>query len=274
MSMQGLHAVPDPSLGHWLAPRLSGAFGAVGLSVPRGYAAYARLLHPVDPQPATEPTTWAGVCARTGRTAHALMQWESITTPAPGVVKLPLSGEGRWDEVQVELGCLAPPALAALLQVLARFTTDPDDPRAYHHALWDGWGWLTGATALVVAFSDGPAPRPPAPVRPPLPEVVQDALNADRLSLPGREYLLFNGPLHAALGMGDQVTDDWFLPQSPNLLWPADRSWCLASEIDFDSTLIGGSVELIEAVLAHPGLEAWAVHEDDDLSAFADHLNT
>ncbi|WP_432489147.1 hypothetical protein [Kineococcus sp. SYSU DK018] len=274
MSMEDLHAVPDPSVGDWLAPRLSGDFGAVGWTVPRGYAAYARVLHPVNPEPAAEPTTWAGVCARTGRTAHALMQWESITTPAPGTVGLPLSGEGRWDEVQVERGCLAPQALSPLLDVLAPFTADHDGPQACHHALWEGWGWLAGTNTLVVAFRDGPGPHPRTPVWTELPEVVEDALNAPRLSLPGREYLLFAGPLHAALGMGDRVTDDWFLPQSPNLLWPADRSWCLASEIDFDSTLIGGPAELIAAVLAAPGLEAWPVDEDDDLSAFADHLNT
>ena len=103
--------------------------------------------------------------------------------------------------------------------------------------------------------------------------MIEDALNAPRLSLPGRDHLLFTGPLLTALDMGDQVTDDWFDPQSPNLLWPADRSWCVASEIDFDSTLIAGPVQLIEAVLAAPALEAWEVHEDDDLSAVADHLN-
>lgn len=103
--------------------------------------------------------------------------------------------------------------------------------------------------------------------------MIEDALNAPRLSLPGRNHLLFTGPLLTALDMGDQVTDDWFDPQSPNLLWPADRSWCVASEIDVDSTLVAGPVEMVEAVLAASALEAWAVHEDDDLSAFADHLN-
>jgi hypothetical protein len=35
--------------------------------------------------------------------------------------------------------------------------------------------------------------------------------------------------------MGHQVTDDWFAPRSPSLLWPGDRSWCVATEIDVDS---------------------------------------
>ncbi|MCI2237229.1 hypothetical protein MO973_04100 [Paenibacillus sp. TRM 82003] len=274
MSMEGLQAAADPAVGDWIAPRLCGDFGAVCRTVPRGYPAYARILHPVEPDAGDQagPTTWAGVCARTGRTPHALMQWEAITTPAPpprSGREVVLSREGRWDEVQVRRGILLPQALGPLLDVLAPFTGEQD----CHHALWEGWGWLTGGSAFLT-FSSAGGPQSPAPPRAATPDVLEQALNASRLSLPGREYLLFTGPLHAALGMGDQVTDDWFDPQSPNLLWPADRSWCLATEIDFDSTLIAGPVDLIDAVLAAPALEAWPVHEDDDLSAFADHLNT
>ncbi|MET0763475.1 MAG: hypothetical protein ABWY29_01320 [Blastococcus sp.] len=114
--------------------------------------------------------------------------------------------------------------------------------------MWEGWGWV--------------ARGPPA-----------DALAGPRLRHPGRDYLVFGGPLRAALRMGEQVTDDWFSPQSPNLMWPDDRSWCLASEIDFDSTLIGGSQELVDALLGCPGLEAWPVSPTDDLSFRGDRIN-
>jgi hypothetical protein len=62
--------------------------------------------------------------------------------------------------------------------------------------------------------------------------------------------------------------------QSPNLFWPADRSWCVASEIDFDSTLVGGSRDLVDAVLAHPGLEVWPVSAGDSLAWDADTINS
>jgi hypothetical protein len=270
MSMEGLRAALDPGVGDWIAPRLRGGFGAVCRSIPRGYPAYARLLHPVEPD-AAEPRTWAEVCERTGRTAHALMQWEAITTPAPALrsgTEVPLSREGRWDEVQVQRGTLAPQALGPLLDVLTPFTGD----QYCYQALWEGWGWLTGAVAFLT-FSASGGPRQPAPTRATPPDVLEQALNAARLRLPGRDYLIFTGALPAALGMGHQVTQEWFDPQSPNLLWPADRSWCLASEIDFDSTLLAGPAELIDAVLASPALEAWTVDEDDNLSAFADQLN-
>lgn len=38
--------------------------------------------------------------------------------------------------------------------------------------------------------------------------------------------------------------------------WPADRSWVVATEIDYEWTFVAGSDALVEAVLAHPDLEA------------------
>ncbi|MCO7218292.1 hypothetical protein [Klenkia sp. PcliD-1-E] len=281
MSMEGLHAVPTPTVGGWIEERLRGFGSTVASNVPTGFGAYARVLHSVDlhAPPAASgndaedqgaTVTWAQVCERTGRTPHALMQWRSITSPNPER-DLSLSSEGLWDEVTVQEGTLQPAPLARLLDVLAPFTGDQE----CYHALWEGYGWLHGSSSLMVFTQadsrDGSPSLPPR--RAEVPRQLQQALAAPRLSLPGRNYLLFAGPLRGALAMGHQVTDDWVIPQSPNLLWPADRSWCVSSEIDFDSTLVGGSAELIEVVLAAPGLEAWAVGEDDDLSLFADTLN-
>ena len=116
---------------------------------------------------AAELTTWVGVCTHTGRTPHALMQWNAITTPAPpprSGGELVLSREGRWDEVQARCGTLGPRALGPLLNVLAPFTGGQD----CHHALWEGWGWLTGArTFLTFSTTGGPQsrhrPRQPRP---------------------------------------------------------------------------------------------------------------
>jgi len=145
---------------------------------------------------------------------------------------------------------MPPAVLAGVLEVLAGFTADPGD---CYHAVWDGWGWQDGdgATATGSAFhhSDPRRFRPPRPAPPALPPEV---LAGPRLSHPNRDYLLFHGPLRAALGIGRQVTADWRLPQSPSLLWPSDRSWVLATEIDFDSTLVGGTAQLAEELLQAP----------------------
>lgn len=65
----------------------------------------------------------------------------------------------------------------------------------------------------------------------------------------------------------------WFEAQSPNLFWPADRDWCVGSEIGFDSTLLGGTTELVNAILQAPQLDSWPIQPDDSLAHDADRLN-
>jgi hypothetical protein len=84
-----------------------------------------------------------------------------------------------------------------------------------------------------------------------------------RVSLPHRNYFLFRGPLSLAPGHLD----------GPNLWWPDDRSWCVASEIDFPYTYVGGSKKLIDEILADPNLEALPAALDDGITAFSDTVN-
>jgi hypothetical protein len=274
VSFEGLEHRSDVSAGGWIGPRLHGFGGLVQCVVPGGFPAYARILHPAYDRDG-EPVTWAEVCRRTGHVAHGLMQWNSIA----GVVRH-VTTEGRWPrrhEVGHEcsewpgseprIGDVPPETLARVLDVLAGFTDGDAD---CFHAMWDGWGWLhRGAWFFLTAHDDGsPAPEPLAPAGLP-PEIV----GGPKLALPGREYVLFRGPLRAALRMGHQVTEEWFSAQSPSLLWPADRSWCLATEIDFDSTLVGGPQALVDALLEAPGLEVWQVEPTDDLTVDGDAVN-
>jgi hypothetical protein len=260
--MGSLEPVADVSAADWIAERLVGPVGTVSSVVPGGYAAYARVLHPVEFHDDGEhpPTTWARVCEVTGRVAHALAQWDAIAKPAG-------RSAAPWDDGDAAVGSLAPDALAALVEALAPFTGDQD----CYHALWEGWGWVDGSGVTVVAFTDGGTAVPPPPV---VPGVPPEVWALPRLRLPHRDHLLFRGPLRAALDMGWHSSPLGFEPQSPALFWPADRTWCAGTEIDFDSTLVGGSAELVEAVLAAPGLEAWPVGPGDSLTADADRINT
>ena len=47
-----------------------------------------------------------------------------------------------------------------------------------------------------------------------------------------------------------------FAHQSANLWWPADRAWCVATEIDFAWTYVGGTRAVVDALLADPRLDA------------------
>ena len=252
--------VAEVSAGAWIGPRLGPFGGWVGSVVPRGFAAYARILHPV-PDIGGEMTTWASVCAVTGREPHALMQWDAIKAQGEGDDPGP---SRAWPGGDPEVGNLHPQALEALCRVLTPHT--PDGRCII--GLWDGWGWIHGAPAVsnLSASRDG-SPPAPAPVPPGPPDEVR---YGPRLRLPGRDYLLFTGTLAAAGALGHQVTATWFIPQSPNLIWPPDQSWFVATEIDFDSTLIGGSAEVIAAVLADPKLESWPITATDSLASAAD----
>lgn len=144
--------------------------------------------------------------------------------------------EPLWDGYPPELGRLDPADFVRLRTVLARHTGTAD---ACWFGLWEGYG--------AVDLPPGVAALP-------------------HVELPGREYLLFSGAL-------DGAWPPWFADRSPNLCWPADRAWCLASEIDFDSTLVGGSTALVGELLRTPGLEVAAVGPDDSLAVDADRVN-
>ena len=74
-----------------------------------------------------------------------------------------------------------------------------------------------------------------------------------------RDYLLFSGDLRGASPMGHRWTPSWFTGSHRTCSGPRTGRGCVASEIDFDSILLGGSAKLIDAVLAEPGLETCRV---------------
>jgi hypothetical protein len=115
-----------------------------------------------------------------------------------------------------------------------------------------------------------------APLRadPPTADNPARHINYDaRVELPQRNYVLFSGPLDAALEFGHWPTRRWFLPQSPNLFWPDDASWCVATEIDLYCTYLGGSRALIDELLADERLEVWEANLDDPVAHDSDELN-
>ena len=66
---------------------------------------------------------------------------------------------------------------------------------------------------------------------------------------------------------------DPFWREALSLIWPADRAWFVASEVYFDSTVIGGSRSLVDALPYSPGLEVFEVTPQSKLTAFSDKLN-
>ena len=122
--------------------------------------------------------------------------WDLVRYGAPGFdvyVRIALA-QGP-DDVDPEQ-----PALRVALATLATCTATPETGYA---AIWEGW------------TSRDPAPRAP------------------RLPIPNRAMLLFTGPVRA---LRDAPSLAWYgsarCCQEPHLVWPEDRAWCVACEVD------------------------------------------
>ena len=219
--------------GSWLLERLHGLTSVASVAG-QGAEAYVRLLHPI----------W-----REARHDWSQQRWSDVAA-AQGRVMHPLVQWGRLHDDQdpyapgSSIGWFDPVVLAALVPLLGAATTTPDD--------------------LVAGFWAGGSGQ----------RLVSRAL----LQVPGRECVL------ATTSVDELSVPDWgfgmklgWLPQvrreSMQLLWPEDHAWVLASEIDWDSTIVAGSRVLVDEILDDGRFEAFEVGPDDDLSWDGDVVN-
>ncbi|HET7327253.1 MAG TPA: hypothetical protein VFJ14_08190 [Nocardioidaceae bacterium] len=184
---------------------------------------------------------WRDVAAWSGVGLRSNSQWHDVALPQDRPSEPP-----PWDGVPPEEGNLEEADLRALVDVLRGWTTTA---ARWWFAIWDGYGWDDWE---LIEWPDG-QPRPmygPASVDKPVPDEV---LAGPRVKHPGRTYLLYSG------APGDALVFVNIENQSPNLWWPEDRSWCVATELDLHYTYIGGSTDLIHRLVTHPGFEAQEV---------------
>jgi hypothetical protein len=62
------------------------------------------------------------------------------------------------------------------------------------------------------------------------------------------------------------------VPESPNVFWPADHAWLVATETDLDSSYIGGSAALGRDLMADRRLETLPARATDPVHAFSDEI--
>jgi hypothetical protein len=249
----------------WIRERLH-PFSAyqVGSVVPAGFDAYARIFHPATTSRDWNEleVRWSTVAAWSGRKVHPEMQFNSIATPAPPVH----ADEPKPWNSEPRLGVLSRPQAQALIRLLPAFTSTPD---ACWFCLWDGYGYVTGAVTQLSEFKQGSAPageRRPRRwnLRMPLPKAIGNLPGRKRVKLPNRDYLLFRGPIAKAEGWED----------GPNLWWPDDQAWCVASEIDHPYSYVGGPHELIDAIVKDPALESLPAGITDGIVYSSDTVNS
>lgn len=311
---------PDVTAGDWLQERIdrgeSWARTMHGV-VPRGFDAYARILH--RPLRGGEPSTWAQAAAAFGTRVHAEAQWNALVRAPEGEDWHDRTAPDGTEFHAPQEGNIDADLLAAVAEHLAAATKTPSNG---YVALWAGWGGLLGflgETPSRTFFSfveevasgspDDPAPAPgdasvqdrhramlERSIHDPFnnvfrkptwqPGILSDEISrGPQLTLPGREHVLFRG------GISELADPEWVLhvpwrdreaeqhgfppdAQSPSLAWPDDHAWVLVTEVDYDSTIVGGTRELIDAVCADPRLEAFPLRADADLTWSADRVNS
>lgn len=187
---------------------------------------------------------------------HACRQWHVLV----GLSDPDVFEDSKWNGSPPDTGDLPRQVLQPLCRVLDHHTSDPSH---CFFGLWDGWAWTT-------LHSE---PKDELKSNVPYESFHSfDQVKAPRLELPGRKYVLVIGPVSAAPQIREPTNGagSGLAPTSPNLMWPADRSWFLATDIDLDSTLVGGSADLCEAIIDAEGIEAWPIGRHNSLAADAD----
>jgi hypothetical protein len=253
-----LRASSNISAASWVASGI-GPFGSGARSLlPQGFEGYARILHPAWADNTLVP--WSQVAAWSGRTIHRRVQFDSLARPASAPPRPPQP----WERPPAR-GNMPPVTLRRLCEILAGHTQSPD--RCWF-CLWDGYGWIgNGATAAAHASTQDPvsgntsgaAGQSPNDMELTVPLVfTEEIVRGPRVHLPHRSYFLLQGPLDAAMELGWMLDASHFCPQSPNLFWPDDHSWCVATEIDLDSSYVGGSKALVQRLAADEELEAFS----------------
>ncbi|WP_435748446.1 hypothetical protein [Microbacterium sp. PMB16] len=245
------------------------------------------------------PATWTETASAFGTTLHPQAQWQSIVrTPVDGDWRTRIAPDGREFTAPTE-GELDTDLLARIATHLVAGTSTPD---AGFAAVWEGFGGLLGffghtPSRAFLTFSDDPNhqamldrsthdPFNNVFRKPTWQEGIlsREISEGPKLSLPDRDYVLFSTPPRAFADPEWVLQVPWrdlpaeehgFAPQaqSPNLLWPEDRAWVMVSEIDFDSTIVAGSVELVRAICADDRLEAVPLPEGTTLTWDADGVN-
>jgi len=162
-------------------------------------------------------------------------------------------------------GRLSAEALAILGTAVARHTRTPE---SCFFCLWEGHGWIRQTGTAKIVFT--PIGMPVASEEEHVEELTggfREAIDhAIHVNLPGRIYSLLEGPLAAAGEFGWNLTATFFVRESPDLLWPKDHAWCMATDIDLGYTLICGSEELVAELMAAPGLDVSRVRPTDRLA--------
>ena len=214
--------------------------------VPRGFEAYARILHPAwritgrSDNFIRTPVRWSEIASLRGTTPHRLMQWPQIwALPEFDSQAIDLCVSAGMAPVEGPDEGTLPAAVAGPLKAMLASRTNRFE------SCWFG---------VWVGYGCGYKP---------------EIQKTKSIATESREWGLFRAPLEKLDFNFLDAAEEF--GNTANLVWPDDRTWCVATEIDHTYTYVGGSGELISDILRSEDLEAYEVFPDD--SAWVDTVN-
>ena len=244
-----LRPTSDASPAQWILDGVHPEEHNVRSEIPDVFEAYCRVLHPahgyeIAPDRSIEnerEVTWAEIAKANGRVLHPEAQFEALVGAAKYGRSQSFYDHGQpptWNSPPEE-GSLELETAQQLAALLARHTS----AGRWFFAYWNGYGGLAVAQDAAPSFGH---PWPQA----------------------GRDHLLFEGPPRAITTM--MHVDGY---NSPNLWWPEDHAWLVVSDIDLDSTYIGGSRACTEECVDPQWLEVLRVEPTHGVTRDSDRIN-
>ena len=182
-------------------------------------------------------TTAASWLVRSGTPATQLMNFGPASFEAFGRLRfIPDPVAPGQDEADADTPAGHPSDITQArraLRLLASFTSTPQD---CYFCVWEG-------------YSDIPLPP--------------DVRHGPLVEIPYRRYALLRGALHdidaweADLGGGQPIAP-------PAFVWPADRRWCFASDVDPHWAGIGAEQAAIDTLIGDPQLDVVPAHPAEE----------
>lgn len=203
----------------WITERLHGIAVDVGSVVPSGFERYVRIFHPAYKSAADgtlEPVRWGAIAAANARDIRSEMNHLDFSCTPS---EYSASNELLWDQSPM-VGSMPPEIAHHLETILVQHTQTSG---TCWFAVWDGLPML---------------------------EVPQ---GARKFRIPGRSMYLLKG---AISDVRTNLSRRGSIHRSPNLWWPDDRAWCVATDIDFRWTYVGGTAHCVREILAEPAMES------------------
>lgn len=172
---------------------------------------------------------------------HPSVQWHRLTRSNDS------SFYPEWHEYRPRLGQLDYQSFKSLIEIVSLFSSS--------------------TTNIILGYWKGYSDVRPGGIS----GFTQQEFWSGRTLLAGREFLLLESSLENLRDQLDNRTRS--VGRIPGVMWPVDRSWYLHSEVDFDSTLVGGPRKFVDTIINDDVIEAVSASPEIDLSIWGDTIN-